>query len=183
MQTPSWILTFTWTIPHTCYSRLLIFYWASNDHSRQLAWNPERPWQVNAAYKKALLRYHPDRTSASVQGDPQRQVEAEETFKLITRMKQLLKPSSMIAMAARWHWGLQIAAKQTALIEATIHLTKFIQITQLVWSFCFEGWGYTIFALRWEKSDILRPPIHGLTQVADLSTSPLGRRSLPNLLR
>ncbi|KAG0562978.1 hypothetical protein KC19_9G186600 [Ceratodon purpureus] len=58
--------------------------------------------QVNAAYKKALLRYHPDRTSALAQGDPQRQVEAEETFKLITRMKPILKPSSIFtAMTAR----------------------------------------------------------------------------------
>ncbi|XP_024391154.1 uncharacterized protein [Physcomitrium patens] len=58
--------------------------------------------QVNAAYKKALLRFHPDRTSAIAQGDPQRLVEAEETFKLITRMKPILKPSSMFnAMTAR----------------------------------------------------------------------------------
>lgn len=62
----------------------------------------EWTWQVNAAYKKALLRYHPDRTSALAQGDPQRQVEAEETFKLITRMKPILKPSSIFtAMTAR----------------------------------------------------------------------------------
>jgi ATPase subunit of ABC transporter with duplicated ATPase domains len=53
--------------------------------------------QVSAAYKKALLRFHPDRTSASVKGDPQQQVQAEETFKLITRMKSLLQPS-MFAM-------------------------------------------------------------------------------------
>lgn len=58
--------------------------------------------QVNAAYKKALLRFHPDRTSAIAQGDPKRQVEAEETFKLITRMKPILKPSIMLtAMTAR----------------------------------------------------------------------------------
>lgn len=50
------------------------------------------PQQVNAAYKKALLRFHPDRSSALAQGDPRRQVEAEETFKLISRMKTTLNP-------------------------------------------------------------------------------------------
>lgn len=50
------------------------------------------PSQVNAAYKKALLRFHPDRSSALAQGDPRRQVEAEETFKLISRMKTTLNP-------------------------------------------------------------------------------------------
>ncbi|XP_057863403.1 uncharacterized protein LOC131071521 isoform X1 [Cryptomeria japonica] len=47
--------------------------------------------QVNAAYKKALLRFHPDR--ASVLNDGVRhQVEAEETFKMISRMKDTLPP-------------------------------------------------------------------------------------------
>ncbi len=47
-------------------------------------------WQVNAAYKKALLRFHPDRASALAQGDPRQQVQAEETFKLISRLKNTL---------------------------------------------------------------------------------------------
>ncbi|WMV28011.1 hypothetical protein MTR67_021396 [Solanum verrucosum] len=40
--------------------------------------------EVRVAYKKALLKFHPDRTSRS---DIRQQVEAEETFKLISRMK------------------------------------------------------------------------------------------------
>ncbi|XVF43278.1 hypothetical protein PTKIN_Ptkin02bG0027600 [Pterospermum kingtungense] len=41
--------------------------------------------EVNAAYKRALLRFHPDRASKT---DIRQQVEAEEKFKLITRMKE-----------------------------------------------------------------------------------------------
>lgn len=48
--------------------------------------------QVNAAYKKALLRFHPDRMAKS---EPLHQVEAEETFKLISRMKSTLQPVSL----------------------------------------------------------------------------------------
>lgn len=46
-------------------------------------------WQVNAAYKKALLRFHPDRSSRA---DLRQQVEAEEKFKLISRLKEKLLP-------------------------------------------------------------------------------------------
>ncbi|XP_068668884.1 uncharacterized protein [Aristolochia californica] len=43
--------------------------------------------EIRAAYKQALLRYHPDRSSkASIR----QQVEAEETFKLISRLKEKL---------------------------------------------------------------------------------------------
>lgn len=41
--------------------------------------------QVNAAYRRALLKFHPDRTSRT---DIRLQVEAEEKFKLISRMKE-----------------------------------------------------------------------------------------------
>ncbi|GKE19479.1 DnaJ domain-containing protein [Tanacetum coccineum] len=40
--------------------------------------------EVQAAYKRALLSFHPDRASRS---DMRQQVEAEEKFKLISRMK------------------------------------------------------------------------------------------------
>lgn len=40
--------------------------------------------QIRAAYKRALLRFHPDRASGS---DMHQQVEAEEKFKLISRMR------------------------------------------------------------------------------------------------
>eukprot|EP00258_Populus_trichocarpa_P033250 XP_024449269.1 uncharacterized protein LOC112326161 isoform X1 [Populus trichocarpa] len=43
------------------------------------------PNQVHAAYKRALLKFHPDRASKT---DIRRQVEAEEKFKLISRMKE-----------------------------------------------------------------------------------------------
>ncbi|KAJ7953945.1 DnaJ domain containing protein [Quillaja saponaria] len=41
--------------------------------------------EVHAAYKRALLKFHPDRASKS---DMRQQVEAEERFKLISRMKE-----------------------------------------------------------------------------------------------
>ncbi|XP_076895957.1 uncharacterized protein LOC143548751 [Bidens hawaiensis] len=41
--------------------------------------------EVRAAYKRALLSFHPDRTSGS---DMRQQVEAEEKFKIICRMKE-----------------------------------------------------------------------------------------------
>ncbi|KAL9268303.1 hypothetical protein AKJ16_DCAP22798 [Drosera capensis] len=41
--------------------------------------------EVHAAYKKAALRFHPDRASRS---DLRQQVESEERFKLISRMKE-----------------------------------------------------------------------------------------------
>ncbi|KAK0573230.1 hypothetical protein LWI29_004634 [Acer saccharum] len=41
--------------------------------------------EVHAAYKRALLRFHPDRASKT---DIRQQVEAEEKFKLISRMKE-----------------------------------------------------------------------------------------------
>ncbi|KAF8399661.1 hypothetical protein HHK36_015531 [Tetracentron sinense] len=43
--------------------------------------------QVHAAYKQALLRFHPDRASRT---DIYQQVEAEEKFKLISRVKEKL---------------------------------------------------------------------------------------------
>ncbi|KVI06250.1 DnaJ domain-containing protein [Cynara cardunculus var. scolymus] len=43
--------------------------------------------QVRAAYKRALLSFHPDRAAGS---DMRQQVEAEEKFKLISRMKEKL---------------------------------------------------------------------------------------------
>lgn len=51
--------------------------------------------QVNAAYKRALLRFHPDRVAALAKTDPRRQVEAEETFKLISKMKTTLQPVAL----------------------------------------------------------------------------------------
>ncbi|XP_057962365.1 uncharacterized protein LOC131153936 isoform X2 [Malania oleifera] len=46
--------------------------------------------EVNAAYKRGLLSFHPDRASRT---DIRQQVEAEEKFKLICRMKEKLLPS------------------------------------------------------------------------------------------
>ncbi|OAE24099.1 hypothetical protein AXG93_2752s1130 [Marchantia polymorpha subsp. ruderalis] len=43
--------------------------------------------QVNAAFKRALVKFHPDRV---LDADPRRLVEAEETFKLINRTKKTL---------------------------------------------------------------------------------------------
>ncbi|MED6162284.1 hypothetical protein PIB30_068962 [Stylosanthes scabra] len=43
------------------------------------------PSEVQAAYKRALLKFHPDRASKT---DVREQVEAEEKFKLISRMKE-----------------------------------------------------------------------------------------------
>lgn len=45
------------------------------------------PNEVRAAYKRALLSFHPDRSSGS---NMRQQVEAEEKFKLISRMKEKL---------------------------------------------------------------------------------------------
>lgn len=42
-------------------------------------------FQVHSAYKRALFRFHPDRASRN---DIRQQVEAEEKFKLISRMKE-----------------------------------------------------------------------------------------------
>lgn len=46
--------------------------------------------QVTAAYKKALLRFHPDRAAALAKSDPTLQVEAEEKFKLVSKMRKVL---------------------------------------------------------------------------------------------
>ncbi|KAG7586373.1 Chaperone J-domain superfamily [Arabidopsis thaliana x Arabidopsis arenosa] len=46
------------------------------------------PHEVHAAYKRAVLKFHPDRAS---RGDIKQQVEAEEKFKLIARMKDKFK--------------------------------------------------------------------------------------------
>lgn len=56
--------------------------------------------QVNAAYKQALLRFHPDRASKA---GLQRQVEAEETFKLISRLKDKL-PLFATTSLNRTYW-------------------------------------------------------------------------------
>ncbi|XP_050371975.1 uncharacterized protein LOC126789935 [Argentina anserina] len=45
------------------------------------------PQEVHAAYKRALLKFHPDRASRT---DIRQMVEAEEKFKLISRMKERL---------------------------------------------------------------------------------------------
>lgn len=45
------------------------------------------PREVHAAYRRALLRFHPDRASRN---DIRQQVEAEEKFKLLARMKEKL---------------------------------------------------------------------------------------------
>lgn len=50
-----------------------------------------RPHEIHAAYKKALLSFHPDRAPAS---DIRKLVEAEEKFKLISRMKEKFLPVS-----------------------------------------------------------------------------------------
>ncbi|KAI3970757.1 hypothetical protein MKX01_024404 [Papaver californicum] len=49
------------------------------------------PHQVHAAYRKALLRFHPDRASRT---DIRQQVEAEEKFKLISKSKEKLLQTS-----------------------------------------------------------------------------------------
>ncbi|XP_016557533.2 uncharacterized protein LOC107857104 isoform X3 [Capsicum annuum] len=46
--------------------------------------------EVRVAYKKALMKFHPDKTS---QSDIRQQVEAEEKFKLISRMKDKYLPT------------------------------------------------------------------------------------------
>ncbi|KAL6543731.1 hypothetical protein OROGR_010228 [Orobanche gracilis] len=48
-------------------------------------WPYPLPQQVQTAYKRALLTFHPDRAS---QSDIRQQVEAEEKFKLINRLKE-----------------------------------------------------------------------------------------------
>ncbi|KAI3978105.1 hypothetical protein MKX01_032482 [Papaver californicum] len=47
------------------------------------------PREVHTAYKQALLKFHPDRASRN---DIREQVEAEEKFKLISRLKEKLLP-------------------------------------------------------------------------------------------
>ncbi|XP_043702026.1 uncharacterized protein LOC122652374 isoform X2 [Telopea speciosissima] len=48
------------------------------------------PYEVNAAYRRALLKFHPDRASRT---DIRQQVEAEEKFKLISRLKEKFLPT------------------------------------------------------------------------------------------
>ncbi|XAR55949.1 hypothetical protein NMG60_11036203 [Bertholletia excelsa] len=50
-----------------------------------------QPHEVRAAYKRALLSFHPDRSSGS---DVRQLVEAEEKFKLISRMKEKFSVTS-----------------------------------------------------------------------------------------
>ena len=49
--------------------------------------------QVHSAYKQALLKFHPDRASRT---DIRQQVEAEEKFKLISRMKEKFLSTSSL---------------------------------------------------------------------------------------
>ncbi|KAL6577743.1 hypothetical protein OROMI_010071 [Orobanche minor] len=53
-------------------------------------WPYPLPQQVQTAYKRALLTFHPDRAS---QSDIRQQVEAEEKFKLINRLKEKFSPN------------------------------------------------------------------------------------------
>ncbi|CAL1386956.1 unnamed protein product [Linum trigynum] len=53
---------------------------------------PPTSREVHAAYKRALLKFHPDRASRT---DIRQQVEAEEKFKLISRMKEKFLPASL----------------------------------------------------------------------------------------
>ncbi|KAL6505671.1 hypothetical protein OROHE_023050 [Orobanche hederae] len=53
-------------------------------------WPNPLPQQVQTAYKRALLTFHPDRAS---QSDIRQQVEAEEKFKLINRLKEKFSPN------------------------------------------------------------------------------------------
>ncbi|KAG6398999.1 hypothetical protein SASPL_140472 [Salvia splendens] len=53
------------------------------------SWPNPSPQEVHAAYKKALLTFHPDRASRS---DIHKLVEAEEKFKFINRMKEKFPP-------------------------------------------------------------------------------------------
>ncbi|KAL0327096.1 UNVERIFIED_CONTAM: hypothetical protein Sangu_1787600 [Sesamum angustifolium] len=53
-------------------------------------WPHPLPQEVQTAYKRALLTFHPDRASRS---DIRQQVEAEEKFKLINRLKEKFSPS------------------------------------------------------------------------------------------
>ncbi|CAN1794962.1 hypothetical protein LINPERHAP1_LOCUS20452 [Linum perenne] len=50
------------------------------------------PNEVHAAYKRAVLKFHPDRASRT---DIRQQVESEEKFKLICRMKEKVFPASL----------------------------------------------------------------------------------------
>ncbi|KAL6505670.1 hypothetical protein OROHE_023049 [Orobanche hederae] len=50
----------------------------------------EKAGGVQTAYKRALLTFHPDRAS---QSDIRQQVEAEEKFKLINRLKEKFSPN------------------------------------------------------------------------------------------
>lgn len=42
---------------------------------------------MKSAYKKATLKFHPDRVAEFAKGDPRKEVEAEEIFKLIQTFK------------------------------------------------------------------------------------------------
>ncbi|CAI9785310.1 unnamed protein product [Fraxinus pennsylvanica] len=54
------------------------------------SWPHPSPHEVQAAYKRALLTFHPDR---ALQSDIRQQVEAEEKFKLINRLKDKFSAS------------------------------------------------------------------------------------------
>lgn len=62
------------------------------------------PFQVHAAYKRALFKFHPDRASRT---DIYEQVEAEEKFKLISRMKEkFMLPSwqDVLTIYSKFWW-------------------------------------------------------------------------------
>ncbi|PWA38024.1 hypothetical protein CTI12_AA586440 [Artemisia annua] len=49
--------------------------------------------EIKKGYKDAILKFHPDRAPKD---DMRKQVEAEETFKLIQRMKERKEPITII---------------------------------------------------------------------------------------
>ncbi|KAL7110419.1 hypothetical protein ACP275_05G025200 [Erythranthe tilingii] len=73
-------------LENTCYSMAFLL------HSLGInvgGWPNPLPQEVQTAYKRALLTFHPDRASKS---DIRQQVEAEEKFKLINRLKEKFSP-------------------------------------------------------------------------------------------
>ncbi|KAL4278977.1 hypothetical protein GQ457_03G026860 [Hibiscus cannabinus] len=82
--------------------------------------------EIHAAYKRALLRFHPDRASKT---DVRQQVEAEEKFKFISRMKEkFLETSSRIShfivIALCWKCfasPYQVALQAVAVLPTNLH--------------------------------------------------------------
>lgn len=62
--------------------------WLLNSLGIQVgSWPKPSPQEVQTAYKRAMLTFHPDR---ALQSDIRKQVEAEEKFKLVNRIKEKL---------------------------------------------------------------------------------------------